>query len=129
MTWTLTQLQELVSKHDDLAVTHEDGTLIITNEDGIEAYMTVSGEQILVETLLFPADQVKDISNLNADLLRTHMVFPLTSAGITTISGEDYYTAFGALSAQSKEESIFIEIDTLFQNVSDMLDAYASHLH
>jgi hypothetical protein len=129
MTWTLTQLQELVSKHNDLAVTHEDGTLIITNEDGIEAYLTVSGEQILVETLLFPANQVKDISNLNADLLRTHMVFPLTSAGITTISGEDYYTAFGALSAQSKEESIFIEIDTLFQNVNDMLDAYASHLH
>jgi uncharacterized protein len=129
MTWTLTQLQELVSKHNDLAVTQEDGTLVITNEDGIEAYLTVSGEQILVETLLFPADQVKDISNLNADLLRTHMVFPLTSAGITTISGEDYYTAFGALSAQSKEESIFIEIDTLFQNVNDMLDAYASHLH
>jgi uncharacterized protein len=129
MTWTLTQLQELVSKHNDLAVTQEDGTLVITNEDGIEAYLTVSGEQILVETLLFPADQVKDISNLNADLLRTHMVFPLTSTGITTISGEDYYTAFGALSAQSKEESIFIEIDTLFQNVNDMLDAYASHLH
>ncbi|MEJ2404175.1 MAG: DUF2170 family protein [Candidatus Thiodiazotropha sp.] len=129
MTWTLTQLQELVSKHNNLAVTQEDGTLVITNEDGIEAYLTVSGEQILIETLLFPADQVKDISNLNADLLRTHMVFPLTSAGITTISGEDYYTAFGALSAQSKEESIFIEIDTLFQNVNDMLDAYASHLH
>lgn len=129
MTWTLTQLQELISKHDDIAVTNENGTLIITNEDGIEAYMTTSGEQILVETLLFPASQVKDVSNLNADLLRTHMVFPLTSAGITTISGEDYYTAFGALSAQSKEESIFIEIDTLFQNVNDMLDAYASHLH
>lgn len=129
MTWTLTQLQELISKHDDIAVTHENGTLIITNEDGIEAFLTVSGEQILVETLLFPASQVKDISNLNADLLRTHMVFPLTSAGVTTISGEDYYTAFGALSAQSKEESIFIEIDTLFQNVNDMLDAYASHLH
>jgi uncharacterized protein len=129
MTWTLTQLQELVSKHNNLAVTQEDGTLVITNEDGIEAYLTVSGEQILIETLLFPADQVKDISNLNADLLRTHMVFPLTSAGITTISDEDYYTAFGALSAQSKEESIFIEIDTLFQNVNDMLDAYASHLH
>ncbi|MEJ2694497.1 MAG: DUF2170 family protein [Candidatus Thiodiazotropha sp.] len=129
MTWTLAQLQELISKHDDIAVTHENGTLIITNEDGIEAYLTVSGDQILVETLLFPASQVKDVANLNTDLLRTHMVFPLTSGGITTISGEDYYTAFGALSAKSKEESIFIEIDTLFQNVNDMLDAYASHLH
>jgi uncharacterized protein YjfI (DUF2170 family) len=128
MTWSLTQLQELISKHDDIAVTHEDGTLIITNEDGIEAYLTVSGEQILVETLLFPSSQVKDVSSLNAELLRTHMVFPLTSAGISTISDEDYYTAFGALSAQSKEESILIEIDTLFQNVNDMLDAYASHL-
>lgn len=128
MTWTLTKLQDLISKHDDFAVTQENDSLIVTNEDGVEAYLTVSGDQVLVETLLFPASQVKDVSDLNSELLRTHMMFPLTSAGVTSISDEDYYTAFGALSAQSKEESVLIEIDTLFQNVNDMLDAYSSHL-
>ena len=81
-----------------------------------------------MESLLFPASDVKDKPALDHEILSTHMVFPLTTVGISTIGGDEYYTAFGALSAQSKPESIVIEVETLFQNVASFLDAYETHL-
>ena len=78
---------------------------------------------------MFAVSEVQDTNALNDEILRTHMVFPLTTVGISSVGGEDYYTAFGALSAQSKAESVLIEIETLFQNVASFIDAYQSHLN
>jgi uncharacterized protein YjfI (DUF2170 family) len=102
--------------------------LLIANEDGIDAWLAISGEQILVESLLFSLDEVRDSSALNEEILRTHMIFPLTTIGISSVAGNQYYTAFGSLSGQSKEESVLIEISTLFQNVEAFLDAYQDFL-
>lgn len=129
MSWDLTQLEALLKEYDDYVVTKEEGCLLIANQDGIDAWLAISGEQILVESLLFAASQVNDKAALDHEILSTHMVFPLTTVGISNISGEEYYTAFGALSAQSKAESIVIEVETLFQNVASFLDAYETHLH
>ena len=128
MTWDLDQLETLITKHNDLVVTREDNCLLIANDDGLDAWLAISGEQILVESLLFSADEVADKQALNEEILKTHMIFPLTTVGISQVAGEEYYTAFGALSSQSKEESIMIEISTLFQNVASFLDAYQEHL-
>ncbi len=128
MTWDLEKIESLLQEHDDFVITREEGCLLIANQDGIDAWLAISGEQILVESLLFPASEVKDRAALNHDILSTHMVFPLTTVGISTINDEEYYTAFGALSAQSKPESIVIEVETLFQNVASFLDAYETHL-
>jgi uncharacterized protein YjfI (DUF2170 family) len=65
---------------------------------------------------------------MNEEILKSHMIFPLTSVGITNVADEEYYTAFGALSSQSKGESIMIEVETLFQNVAAFIDAYQDHL-
>lgn len=128
MTWDLNQLETLIGNNNDLVVTREDNCLLIANADGIDAWLAISGEQILVESLLFSSSEVKDKATLNEEILKTHMLFPLTNVGITTLGKEEYYTAFGALSSQSKEESIMIEIDTLFQNVEAFLDAYQIYL-
>ncbi|MBU3021784.1 YjfI family protein [Aestuariibacter sp. A3R04] len=128
MTWDLEKLESLLQEHDDVVITREEDCLLIANQDGIDAWLAISGEQILVESLLFPASQVKDKAALDHEILSTHMVFPLTTVGISTIGGDEYYTAFGALSAQSKAESIVIEVETLFQNVASFLDAYETHL-
>ena len=56
-------------------------------------------------------------------------MFPLTTIGITVVENQEYYVSFGALSSQSKEESIIIEIETLFNNVAGFLDAYESYLN
>ncbi|WP_018983067.1 DUF2170 family protein [Salinimonas chungwhensis] len=128
MTWDLAQLESLLSQYEDFVVTHEEDCLLIANAEGIDAWLAISGEQILVESLLFSADQVKDKAALDHEILSSHMVFPLTTVGISTINGQEYYTAFGALSAQSKAQSIVIEVETLFQNVASFLDAYETHL-
>lgn len=129
MTWDLDQLQGLLSKQPDLVITRESDCLLIANDDGLDAWIAISGEQILVESLLFAQSEVSDTDALNAAILRTHMVFPLTTVGISNLNGEDYYTAFGSLSAQSKESSILIEVETLFQNVEAFLDAYQEYLN
>jgi uncharacterized protein YjfI (DUF2170 family) len=128
MTWELAQLAELISAQDGYVVTHEADCLLIANEDGIDAWLAISGEQIIVESLLFSLDEVTDSNALNEEILRTHMIFPLTTIGISKVASVDYYTAFGSLSAQSKEESVLIEVATLFQNVESFLDAYQSFL-
>ncbi|WP_100656422.1 YjfI family protein [Alteromonas flava] len=128
MSWNLQQLTELLAEQGQYVVTQEEHCLLIANEDGIDAWLAISGEQILVESLLFAVSEVTDTKALNDEILRTHMIFPLTTVGISTVGNEDYYTAFGSLSAQSKAESVLIEIETLFQNVAGFLDAYQSHL-
>ncbi len=129
MSWELESIETLLKEVDDFVVTREENCLLIANQDGIDAWLAISGEQILVESLLFAASEVKDKPALDHEILSSHMVFPLTTVGISTINGEEYYTAFGALSAQSKAESIVIEVETLFQNVASFLDAYETHLN
>jgi uncharacterized protein YjfI (DUF2170 family) len=128
MTWDLTQLETLIADNKDLVVTREENCLLIANSNGIDAWLAISGEQILIESLLFSSKEVKDKAELNEEILKTHAIFPLTTVGITQVAGEEYYSAFGALSAQSKAESVMIEIETLFQNVEAFLDAYQEHL-
>ena len=129
MSWKLESIETLLKEVDDFVVTREENCLLIANQDGIDAWLAISGEQIIVESLLFSASEVKDKAALDHEILSSHMVFPLTTVGISTIGGDEYYTAFGALSAQSKSESIIIEVETLFQNVASFLDAYEIHLN
>jgi hypothetical protein len=129
MTWDLEKLEALFAKHESWAVHSENGCLCVTSEDGLDAYVAVSGAQIIAETILFAKSQVADTAALNEEILKTHQVFPLTTVAITSIEDEEYYMAFGSLSSQSKEESVEIELETLFDNVAGFLDAYEEFLH
>ncbi|WP_428242877.1 DUF2170 family protein [Gynuella sp.] len=128
MTWDLTGIESLISKHEGWSVQNEDSCLRVANEDGLDAYIAVSGAQIIVESILFAKKQVKNTAALNEEILKTHQIFPLTTIGISTIDGEEYYTCFGSLSSQSKEESIVIEVETLFDNITGFLNAYDDYL-
>ena len=128
MTWQLSDLTPVLSEHEGWQVETNEQTLILRNEDNIEAFLAVAGEQILVEVLLFAQQQVKDVNALNNDILRTHKMFPLSTIGINEIDGNSYYVAFGSLSSQSKAESIVIEVATLFRNVEAFIDLYQDHL-
>ncbi len=77
-----------------------------------------------MEAPLFPMAMVTDVAKLNDTILRTHEMFPLTNISIHTVDGDDYYIAFGSLSSQSKQESILIEVTTLFVNVEGFLEMY-----
>lgn len=129
MTWELPQVEELLATREGWVVANERDCICITNEDGLDAYLAISGEQIIVESILFAKRQVADAVGLNETILKTHQIFPLTTVAITMVGDEEYYMAFGALSSQSKGENIIKEVELLFTNISGFLDAYEGFLN
>lgn len=129
MSWEIKTLAALLDKDENLAVSQEGDCLFLTNEHGIDAYVSLGGEQIIVESLLFSTSQVSNTATLNEAVLRTHKLFPLTTVGIVNVEGTEYYAAFGALSVNSSEDDIHLEIDFLFQNIEGMLDAYEEFIN
>ncbi len=129
MSWSLETLNTALSKNDNWVVSLEAGCICVTNEDGLDAYVAVSGRQILVESILFSKQQVKNPSALNEEILKTHQLFPLTSICITRLDNDEYYAAFGAISSSTDEASVLVEVETLFGNVSEILDAYEQFIN
>jgi len=92
--------------------------------------MSVSGSQILAETLLWPVDDVKDTAAFNDMILKTHKVLPLSTFGIRQgPDGKEYYEMFGSLSAGSLLESVLFEIETLADNAMQAAEAYQTDLN
>ena len=53
MTWSLSELKKLAETREEWVVSEEGGCLCVTNEDGLEAWVAVSGDQIIAESILF----------------------------------------------------------------------------
>ncbi len=106
------------------------GILITMVEFGdLPLLMSVSGSQILVETLLWPVGEVDDPAAFNEMILKTHKLLPLSTFGIRPgPDGKDYYEMFGSLSEGSILESILFEIETLADNAMQAAEAYQSDL-
>ena len=103
---------------------------ILMNEFGdLPIYLTVSGEQIIADAVLWPLSMVKDANVLNDEVLRTHKLFPLSTISLDRFpDGTDYYTIFGALSSASLIQHIVQEIETLAANAIKATEAYGEHL-
>ncbi len=92
-------------------------------------FVTVSGEQILAEALLWPTDDVKDVAALNETILRTHKYFPLSTISLDYVgNGTDNYHMFGALSSASVLANVVFEIEVLASNVIQATEAYSDYL-
>jgi uncharacterized protein YjfI (DUF2170 family) len=106
------------------------GILITMTEFGdLPLLMSVSGSQILVDTLLWRVAEVKDPAAFNALILKTHKLLPLSTFGIRSgPDGTEYYEMFGSLSAGSILQSILFEIETLADNAMQVAAAYQSDL-
>lgn len=107
----------------------EPGFYLIMHDYGdLPLFMAVVGQQIVVEALLWPLAQVRDVAHFNEEALRTHKLFPLSTLGIETIDGEPVYIMFGALSSTSSLTDVLFEIETLADNVIRATEAYELHL-
>jgi uncharacterized protein len=107
----------------------EPGFYLIMHDYGdLPLFMAVVGQQIVVEALLWPLAQVRDVAHFNDEALRTHKLFPLSTLGIETIDGESVYIMFGALSSTSSLADVLFEIETLADNVIRATEAYELHL-
>ncbi|MBJ6954131.1 DUF2170 family protein [Vibrio cholerae] len=119
----------LLESEEGFNVTQSDESLIIINDVGINAVLVVQGSQIIVESLLFKADVVTDQAALDDYILKTHKLVPLTAVGKSEVEGQFYYSAFGALSSESKVESVVLEVEELFNNVAELLEGYSEFLN
>ncbi|MGZ0784372.1 biofilm formation regulator BacA [Pseudomonas saponiphila] len=92
-------------------------------------FIALSGEQILVEALLWPQSEVTDVQAFNEEVLLSRQLFPLSSIGLETgLGGERFYMMFGALSATSTLSNVIYEIETLASNVIRATEAYEGYL-
>ncbi len=98
-----------------------EGGLTVTNGDGILAHLVMTEHQMVIETLLFPESEVKDVAQFDNLMMYAQKSLPLTSVGKSEVDGVAYYVAFGALSASSKLDNVELELVLLFQNVTEIL--------
>ncbi len=108
-----------------------DPTIHITMNDygDLPVFLTVSGEQIIVESVLWEVSEINDVVAFNEAILRTHKYFPLSTISMDKMSdGSDYYHMFGALSSTSILHNVVFEIEVLASNVIQATFAYNGFL-
>ncbi|WP_068829292.1 biofilm formation regulator BacA [Pseudomonas sp. BMS12] len=108
-----------------------DASLHITMAEygDLPLFMAVVGEQIIVEAVLWPTSEVRDVAAFNEEVLRSHKLFPLSCIGLEKLpDGQDCYTMFGALSATSILSNVVLEIELLADNVIKATEAYEGFL-
>lgn len=96
----------------------------------LPVFLTVSGEQIVAEAVLWSTKDVRDMDRFNEVILRTHKYFPLSTISLDTVrDGLDYYRMFGALSSTSLLSNVVFEIEMLALNVIQATEAYSEFLN
>ena len=137
--WTTESLLEALKQSEpvtagdievDLVEGADPGILVTMKEFGdLPLLMSVSGSQIIVDTLLWPVEEADDTAAFNEMILKTHKLFPLSTFGIVAgPDGRDFYEMFGSLSAGSILETVIFEIETLADNAMQAAEAYQSEL-
>lgn len=128
MSLSVQELQQTLQSTTNWVVESEGDCLSISNDEGIDAFVYLGEQQLIVESVLFAESAVKNTQGLNTLILETHQFVPLSTVGISAINGERYYVVFGALSTDSKSSVIVEEIETLFSNVPEFLELYSEFL-
>jgi uncharacterized protein YjfI (DUF2170 family) len=137
--WTTVSLFEELSKTDfvsseQVMIELIDGAdptihLIMGDFGDLPVFLSVSGEQIIVEAVLWSIDEVNDRHRFNETVLRTHKYFPLSTISLDSVgSSGDYYYMFGALSSTSSIQNVLFEIEVLASNVIQATEAYSEFL-
>lgn len=103
--------------------------LTMNDYGDLPVFLTVVGDQIIAESVLWSVSDVRDVAAFNEMVLRTHKYFPLSTVSLDNLGDEgDYYHMFGALSATSSLANIVFEIEVLASNVIQATEAYSEHL-
>jgi uncharacterized protein len=102
--------------------------LTMREHGDLPLFVAVGGEQITVEALMWPVEDVVDPAAFNVHVLRTHKVLPLSTLGIDVINGVPCYIMFGSLDTRSSLANVLFEIETLAENVLGAAEAYSPFL-
>ena len=131
--WTITSLKSALEgafDEDEATLSELQGGAALQvrfpDHGDLEVTVTVAGEQLLASTLLWPRASQAAPTNFEEHALRIHKFLPLSTFGITTVDGEDWYELFGALSANATLEDVLMELQRLAQNAVDVAEANAA---
>ncbi|WP_242112930.1 YjfI family protein [Luteimonas aquatica] len=102
--------------------------LVMRDHGDLPIYVAAGGEQIVVEALMWPVDDVLDPAAFNAHILRTHKLLPLSAMGIEIVGGVACHVMFGSLDAHSSLANVLFEIETLAENVISAAEAFEPFL-
>ena len=95
----------------------------------LPVHVALSGDQLVVEAFLWPADQVLDRAGLNEQMLRLQKLFPFTTMALEPQAhGGEGYVMFAAMHACSSADDVIAEILTLADSVIQATEALASYL-
>ena len=120
--WSLSSLTELFASDPpalgDVDVNVEGDVLRVTLKErgDLDVLVVASGEQVLVSVVLVEAGLVPERERFERFVLQTHKLVPLSTFGITSVNGADWYELFGSLSAQSRAEVMVEEVAVLAGN-------------
>lgn len=136
--WTTASLYDALTKAEIFTAKRADLELIegvspalhiVMYEYGdLPLFLTVSGEQIVVEAMLWSVSEVNNPQLFNETVLRTHKYFPLSNISLNKLDGDDCYHMFGALSSASSLQDVILEIEMLASNVIQATEAYSEFL-
>ena len=136
--WTAESLSEAIRNcdaGDEISVSAPDGSdnVIVASmrsHGDLTIYISVSGEQIVVSTLLWPVDEQENEAEFNRFILKAQKVVPLSNFAITEADGRDYYELIGELSSDSNIATILLELRVLAENAisaaSELREAFAA---
>ncbi|MCQ0987705.1 YjfI family protein [Jiella marina] len=128
--WNLASLTELFAS-DPEALGDVDVTIVETGDvirvtlkekGDLDVLVTASGDQVLASVILAPADTVPRRDEFERMILSTHKLVPLSTFGIVTIDGKEWYELFGSLSARSSAHAMVEEVAVLAANAVDAAD-------
>ncbi|MEN7344228.1 MAG: YjfI family protein [Pseudomonadota bacterium] len=102
--------------------------LVMHRYGDLPVFVSVAGNQIIAEAMLWPVALVKDAVEFNETVLRTQKYFPLSTICLGQRMDQDHYLMFGSLSSESSLEDIVTEIDVLASNVIHATEAYVDLL-
>lgn len=137
--WTVDALFEAL-RADSFVQTNEASIEMLTgvetvinitlNEFGeLPIQMSVSGEIIVAQALLWERSLVKDPAAFNEHVMMTEKMFELANISLDRLSnGTWVYVMYGSLRATSSLSDIIFEIQTLAANVLEAAEAYREHL-
>ncbi|HEY4664623.1 MAG TPA: YjfI family protein, partial [Comamonas sp.] len=108
-----------------------DASVLVTLPEfgDLPVHLALSGEQLVIEVFLWPADQVKDRAGMNEQILRLQKLFPFTNMALEPLAqGGEGYVMFSALRTSSNCDDIVCGILTLSDSVIQATEALESYL-
>jgi len=124
-----TQLQETGVADRDLTITAGEGYLQVVDADmpDYPVSIVVAGDKMTCWTNIVPQSQIAEdgVAELNSALLAYNGI----PGGLSNVgTGDGFYKLTGDLSADSKIESIVVELDSLLTSTVESLEIFVEFL-